>query len=727
MFILNRLQTEETQKEDQPQSHFVDRIKYGCKVLYGPGASIAEITTAFESRNLILSNLSQPLSSAKFTEFVETFGDIQSLVVSPGDSATARVEYADARRAVAAMSKLQDCVYEGRRIMARMDVRAVEDGRATLRSTKVKISWFAPSRIAWAHYDGLSFARKQAVQLNGKTFSGRKVTTTFQTPGRRQTESFSVEIKGLPPRIVSAHLRGFCDAHAITLGRASYEMEHCAPRIRQLLAESGAIDSFDMLVPDPARPKVVAFAQFATADAAESAVRRFNGEKQSFLGRSPLWLEHIHTIKYTLPFGLFSILQAEIDTHRDSQECKVRYYDKDEDGEQLDPVCVRVYSSEPKALGKLKVKLDGMFAGELLVDDDDVRVWDAYFASAEGMFFLRVLSQRTGTFLKCEPRLRTIRLFGSGASRTTAKASVLQKTAHIESSRHTIPLGKLELRILVTGGFARLGESVGDDKVLLDVAKRSLIVRANGDELRKIQETFTALVSGRSDDATSETEECCPVCFCDATDPVRLPCGHVYCKACLQHYLRSPPSTKFDAMKCIAESEAGSTPTGSCNVAIPSSVIRDLLTPGEEDELLDASFLSHIHALPEEFHYCPTPDCQTIYRTSSDGTVLRCPTCLARVCASCDVEFHEGLTCAEFKGGMTEDTLAYNKWREENGVKACPRCQTDIVKDGGCNHMTCTRCGGHICWVCMQMFADEDSGKGVYAHMAREHGGSFTT
>lgn len=34
-------------------------------------------------------------------------------------------------------------------------------------------------------------------------------------------------------------------------------------------------------------------------------------------------------------------------------------------------------------------------------------------------------------------------------------------------------------------------------------------------------------------------------------------------------------------------------------------------------------------------------------------------------------------------------------------TKECPKCQSTIEKNGGCNHMTCKKCKGEFCWVCM--------------------------
>ncbi|KAF7796325.1 hypothetical protein EIP86_007502 [Pleurotus ostreatoroseus] len=697
--------------------------------MYKDGAVVQQIFTSFETKRVTISNLPPAITVPDLFKAIEELGEVQNLTIEPAgtDQSVAMADYTTSVQAMVAVQELNNFIYQGRQLHAKMDAQAVEDGSGTLRSTKVKVSWFAPSRIAWAHYDGLSFAKKQAQCLNGREFNGYKVTTSFQIPTYRQRDSFSVEVRGLPPHFSAAHLKGFCDADAVTLGECiDYSAGDVVLKLRQLLEKSGALESFETLPTDRGKAKMVAFAQFVSADAAECAVRELNGTRPPLLARSPLWLEHIHSVKYMLPLPIFTIIKPEIDALRDDPDlilCRLRYYEKDADGLRHDPVCLRVYGSDAKILGKLKAKCDSLIAGDLFVDENKTRIWDPYFETPEGLFFMRQVSQATHTYLKSETRLRTIRLFGLPQSVEHARAKILEKLASVLKNRHIIQLDRAGLRMLVTGGFSQLVDVLGKRKLALDVSQRTLTVRGDDEDLRRVHAMLSQSTPGSSAiEMGAETQETCPVCFCDATDPRTLPCGHAYCKPCLQHYLRAPPSTKFDGMVCIAE--ADSAPTKSCSQPVPYHIIRALLSPSEEEELLRASFLAYVHSRPDEFHYCPTPDCETLYRPGCDDTVLRCPSCLIRICAACHVEFHEGLACAAYRDNVSGGYAAYEKWRAKNNVKACPRCKTDIMKDGGCNHMTCRRCGAHICWVCMKTFNDEDSSGGVYAHMAREHGGS---
>lgn len=38
--------------------------------------------------------------------------------------------------------------------------------------------------------------------------------------------------------------------------------------------------------------------------------------------------------------------------------------------------------------------------------------------------------------------------------------------------------------------------------------------------------------------------------------------------------------------------------------------------------------------------------------------------------------------------------------RSHDSVKCCPKCQQTIQKHGGCNKMSCLKCGTSFCWLC---------------------------
>lgn len=82
----------------------------------------------------------------------EPFGRLESIaLLRDTDTAQARVTYLSVSEAVRALGVS--------RYAPKMDLKVVESGQAVLRSTKVKVSWFAPRRIGWAHYASIARAK----------------------------------------------------------------------------------------------------------------------------------------------------------------------------------------------------------------------------------------------------------------------------------------------------------------------------------------------------------------------------------------------------------------------------------------------------------------------------------------------------------------------------------------------------------------------------------------
>lgn len=104
--------------------------------------------------------------------------------------------------------------------------------------------------------------------------------------------------------------------------------------------------------------------------------------------------------------------------------------------------------------------------------------------------------------------------------------------------------------------------------------------------------------------------------------------------------------------------------------------------------------------------WCPKPGCGMAMYVQG-GLMLICPNekCRFTFCRKCKVEWHADSTCEQYAEWVIENNDAenrFNAWRERNTKKCInKKCGAAIEKNGGCNHMRCSRCNTEFCWLCM--------------------------
>ena len=92
-----------------------------------------------------------------------------------------------------------------------------------------------------------------------------------------------------------------------------------------------------------------------------------------------------------------------------------------------------------------------------------------------------------------------------------------------------------------------------------------------------------------------------------------------------------------------------------------------------------------------------------------------CLTCLHTVEDDADEATHRA-RCVEFRAykEMVEKAI------ESGSQQKCPHCDLTGVKDDGCTHMVCQRCGSSWCYLCgmkeEECLVDDDADQTLYAH-----------
>ncbi|WFD35316.1 RBR-type E3 ubiquitin transferase [Malassezia cuniculi] len=197
----------------------------------------------------------------------------------------------------------------------------------------------------------------------------------------------------------------------------------------------------------------------------------------------------------------------------------------------------------------------------------------------------------------------------------------------------------------------------------------------------------------------------CSVCTLSADDfggqmdTVTLQCGHTFCADCYRHYVSSKVINDGDgrSVRCMQE---------GCSMTLRQSTMVLLLDEKGQrryQDLLDRAYVDDMSSL----RWCPAPDCNQavechVTQKQLDTIIpaVQCG-CGHWFCFGCGEEAHQPVICAIVKLWLVKaaDDSETANWIGAN-TKECPKCRSTIEKNGGCNHMTCSKCRYEFCWIC---------------------------
>ncbi|PPQ98011.1 hypothetical protein CVT26_003073 [Gymnopilus dilepis] len=576
------------------------------------------------------------------------------------------------------------------------------------------VIWNGPSSSVVATYPSLAVAREQARRLDRMTYRRQQIRAET-IPG-----TCSVRIKGLSPNIfmeTSDHTDLIGDAY-VCIEPVSFDLEHSFTMIREHLscAHGVRMDTFARLAnglgPDGEVKIKVCFDQWDSVKDAKLLVERLRTRSGPYYRA---WFPP-QPVKYTIKIPMHQYEAQKPQWNALSERKKdVGAYVMPRIGKQGDIVFIQVMGQDKKAIGILKVRVECLASGEKL----NSTYWHSSFGSNQAKAFFNRLYTEKKVFVRTDFKTRSLRISGDQHMVQEARQMIKDEVERLAQREVSTFIDRGLVGYFVREGLQKLKELLGDDNVQLDVNSRPCKIMVKGGEdathhlHRLTEEARAASALGSILPGQIVEHDTCPVCYEDASNPEQLACGHVYCGVCLKHFLTSAVEGKSFPLTC-----AGNDATCNAPIAIP--LIQRFLPPQVFHALVEAAFATHLEQRAEEFKYCTTPDCKQIYRRKADQASLQCPSCFSTICASCDEEGHEGMTCEERR--IHKDPEEQERLNEqlaaESGYKKCPRCRIWIEKTEGCNHMAC-RCGVHICWKCMATF---DTGNLVYDHLHAVHG-----
>lgn len=174
-----------------------------------------------------------------------------------------------------------------------------------------------------------------------------------------------------------------------------------------------------------------------------------------------------------------------------------------------------------------------------------------------------------------------------------------------------------------------------------------------------------------------------------------LACGHRFCRECWQMYMQVQVHCGVSTnMECMGK---------DCDILVPEDFALNVITnPKIRDRYMEYTFDDHVKSHPE-LRFCPGPNCTVIVRAKTPKAKrITCSECKSTFCFRCGLDYHAPTDCDTIKKWLTkcaDDSETANYISAH--TKDCPKCQVCIEKNGGCNHMQCSKCKHDFCWMCL--------------------------
>lgn len=212
----------------------------------------------------------------------------------------------------------------------------------------------------------------------------------------------------------------------------------------------------------------------------------------------------------------------------------------------------------------------------------------------------------------------------------------------------------------------------------------------------------------------------CQVCF-EGNVPLNraVACyaeqAHWFCYDCIN----SQAETLVGSMKHELHCMDGS----GCREAFPLASLRRAVSAKTLDRLLLNQQQAEIVAAGiEGLERCPHCDFSMICEDIDIDPYFSCqnPDCFRISCRKCNEPKHFPKTCEEAR---KDHALSFRhkveEARSEAMIRICPKCGTQLIKEGGCNKMQC-RCGAKLCYMCRKDLSNLNE---AYSHFRGSGGG----
>lgn len=200
----------------------------------------------------------------------------------------------------------------------------------------------------------------------------------------------------------------------------------------------------------------------------------------------------------------------------------------------------------------------------------------------------------------------------------------------------------------------------------------------------------------------------CQCCFTEYSFDELIKCSnastkykHVYCNDCIKGYIESGMNDKNVSYQCMSD-----TKNENCKGCYKNSDIEKCLSEKMYKIFSDMIIVSEITSFAKLFNnykICPFCNMFGIIVEGNDIQYVKCERCVDKSwCILCKREAHDKDPCWKIKNANDRDAIVYAVTETITNALAhkCPNCNTEYIKEEGCNLITCSACHSYSCYLC---------------------------
>ncbi|KAI1269055.1 hypothetical protein F5Y18DRAFT_439621 [Xylariaceae sp. FL1019] len=712
------------------------RVFRGALVHYGDGACVTSLRLASEYSSVRLDGLEENTTTTDVIRILEELGhdiEVDGLrVVAPPRSSTRSAYVSDfLLQGIAPAISTPDLDFSQTLSESLIDseyhnLKAVPvpprlpawASTRRVRCNKLKLKWSSPRTTCHLLFKKWTTAKRVAGKFNSGAY---RIGST-----RVVCEELVCEVDDLAvPHIilsqlpidtfedlVLAYITADYDTpeYAIMGAKPAWDEEKATSSIREMLTDAGALDFMSEPTEHAGGTYWTAFASFDNDSDAQNAVRIIENEDHTLAHGLHLSAKLMYNATFKVSNEVYRHVESYIDASLVAIDAPQLHTTR-----RTTHTYLSIDSTSSSEIAECADAIETMVAGDVVLDKNGRPFWVSGLGINRAAHKLLAETQLSHDVLLLPNKTkREVRFFGETSKLAMVTADLIRRLTSVFSKSHIVHLDDNGFTKLFKTGFDILEALHGDKILSIDVTSnpKKLMVSGTDEQYCEVlalldahQVTFAAMDTKPTDD--------CSICFTQPDhDPVVLRCGHTYCKECFAGLCKNANTTRDLSVTCTGAEDR-------CKAAIKLDEIQAHIDSSALENLLELSFSTYVARRPDQFHYCPTPECGYMYRPASEAARSlehMCPKCLKRICRSCHAN-HEGQSCRAWKANQAFDIY---KQENQDNVKDCPKCSTTVEKIDGCNHLQCGGCKIHFCWVCLETFEEPPD---CYDHMKEVHGG----